>query len=609
MKIHRFFIGVIVCSLVISVQFSNAEPISSTGRIREVTVYRGQAMVTRVMEIDLTAGNNEIVVTGLPHNILSESLFARAEAGVKILSVRYQERAVREDTRDEIRVIDARLEEILVEMGHLEKHLQRVMAQWELLQKFNEFMVVRARQDLEQSVMQFEPVSQLIDLFEERSQAYTEQELELKDSIAQLKKEQELQNRKRNELSGGRSQTVREATVYLNSAKQQKAPIELSYLVQGATWEPQYNLRAQPGQAHVQVEYNAIINQGSGEDWNGVAITLSTAQPSMVASAPVLDPMEVILAGTNANMMEKMQQEVQMMGTQQRGMNVPMVPQMAQSQSGRMDDKSLVQFMNQYRRSQAIAGKKAEGILNDLARNNQTIEFNFDNRLIQEYQQQAEEATRTESVSVSYQLPGELSLPSRNDQQLVSIATVECQADFTLLASPLLTDYVYLQGDLVNTSETVLLPGPASMYRNGEFAGKGQLPLVTINESFTAGFGIDSQVQVSRELADKQTRIQGGNKIDTYRYRIELSNYKKVPVAVRLLDRLPYSTNSSIKIELVKTSPELSQNKDYRRLEYKKGILRWDMELAPGTTGEKATVANYELMMEYDRNMQMVPKE
>jgi uncharacterized protein (TIGR02231 family) len=161
---------------------------------------------------------------------------------------------------------------------------------------------------------------------------------------------------------------------------------------------------------------------------------------------------------------------------------------------------------------------------------------------------------------------------------------------------------------VLNDSDTVLLPGQASMFRDGQFVGRSRLPQVTIGERFTAGFGIDSQVHVARELEDKKTRIQGGNRIDTYNYRLALSNYKDTPVELQLLDRLPYTDDASIKIELEKAEPELSAGSEYLRSARKKGILRWDMKLKPNTADQDVTVVKYSFTMEYDRNMQIEPR-
>lgn len=261
-----------------------------------------------------------------------------------------------------------------------------------------------------------------------------------------------------------------------------------------------------------------------------------------------------------------------------------------------------------YRRANIKKGIAANAELNELAIDNQAFFFRAGQKELQEFQQKIAEISRTEGISVTYDLPGRLTLPSRSDQQLVSIASITAKADFTLIATPLLTDFVYLQADLLNDSDTVLLPGQASIFRYGEFVGKSRLPQVTIGETFTAGFGIDSQVRVVRELENKKTRIQGGNRIDTYDYRIALSNYKNTPVELRLLDRLPYTDNASIKIELEKTEPELSTGSKYLRIARKKGILRWDLKLAPNTVEKDATVVKYSFTMEYDRNMQIQPR-
>ncbi|GAF88830.1 unnamed protein product, partial [marine sediment metagenome] len=252
-----------------------------------------------------------------------------------------------------------------------------------------------------------------------------------------------------------------------------------------------------------------------------------------------------------------------------------------QARLGFIDRSQEFERLLRSRRQQARKGKAAQVELGEIASSEQILVLNIPVRELADMKQRVIEIARTEGVSVTYELPGKLTLPSRTDQQLVTIATITAGADFTLLATPLLTDYVYLQAELLNDSDTILLAGQSSMFRNGEFVGKSQLPIVTIGEKFTSGFGIDSQVQVARELEEKKTRIQGGNRIDTYHYRIALSNYKNTEVELRLLDRLPYTDGDSIKIELGEAEPELSKDGEYLRTARKKGILRWDLNLAP----------------------------
>jgi uncharacterized protein (TIGR02231 family) len=447
--------------------------------------------------------------------------------------------------------------------------------------KLKDFTITAAKSDLNRGLLAFEPIESLTSLIEEKGLEYHKHNMEFEDKIARLKKDLELLERKRKELMAGHSRTEREAVLFISKEGGEKAAIELNYLVNNANWQQQYNLRANPKKSGVLIEYNAVVNQTSGENWDGVALSLSTAEPTMVAAPPVLEPMLVALSRP--------------VPTQQAGQRVLMGAAQARE-------------YQKLRKANIKKGIAANIELNEMARQSQAFFYNVSKKELEEFQQQIAEISRIEGVSVTYDLPGRLTLPSRSDQQLVTIATIMAKADFTLIATPLLTDYVYLQADLLNDSDTILLPGQASMFRNGEFVGKSQLPQVTIGEKFTTGFGIDSQVQVSHELEDKRTRIQGGNRIDTYHYRIALSNYKDTTVELQLLDRLPHADDTSIKIELEKTEPELSKDSEYLRTVRKKGILRWDLHLAPNTVDENSTVVKYSFTMEYDKNMQIQPR-
>jgi uncharacterized protein (TIGR02231 family) len=572
-----------LCSLLIVTGSATAgeEVPSGAGQIARVTVYRGQALVTRRIDIDLPEGSSEFIVTQLPANVISESIYAQAADQTEVMSVRYRERAVQEDTREEVRQLDRQIETVEHDLKYAQSELDHARQQWQMFEKLKEFAITAAQGDLNRGLLTFDPLQSLTELIETKGHEYLEQQLKLEDQIAAFQKEKDLLARRRTELTAGRSRTEREALLFLRRGPERRVSLELSYLVEDANWQQQYNLRAGPDAGKVVIEYNAVVNQTSGEDWNAVALSLSTAVPTMVAAAPVLDPMLVGLAP---------QAQVQQ----------PIAPpQVAFDQ--------LRQFQ-QSRKDYVTQGKAANLRLNELAVENQAFFLNAGEREVEQYQRQMAEVLRTEGVSVTYALPGRLTLPSRSDQQLVTIATIDAAADFRLVATPLLTDYVYLQADVTNASETILLPGPASMFRNGEFVGRSQVPQVTIGEPFTAGFGIDSQIRVHHELEEKTTRIQGGNRIDTYNYRIALSNYKETAVDLRLLDRLPYTEDRSIKIELDAAQPPLSDDAEYHRTMRKKGVLRWDLELPAHTRDREATVVTYRYTMEYDRNMQIQPR-
>ena len=77
-----------------------------------VTVYQGQALVTRELEVPQAQGLLEVVVTNLPENVLPGSLFAEPADGVQIRSVRYRARPIEEDVRKEVRELDQQIQDV-----------------------------------------------------------------------------------------------------------------------------------------------------------------------------------------------------------------------------------------------------------------------------------------------------------------------------------------------------------------------------------------------------------------------------------------------------------------------------------------------------------------
>ncbi len=578
--------------LSVCVGWNWAEPVATSGPVTSVIVYRGQALVTRSLEIPKGGSELELLVENLPEKILPESLYAQSDGTFSVLSVRYRERVIREDTRQEVTMLQQQIEGLrrdiqnrVSDIENVEDRTSRYRQQWKL-------SVDSANADLNRGILQPEAVQQLTEFLERKSIDLHKEAVRLVNEKQDLEKRlAELEN-ELSALSQGRQRVNRQALVYITRVENEGGQILLSYLVRDANWQPQYNLRAAADQNNVRVEYNAVVHQSSGEDWLNAQLALSTAEPTLVSAPPGLAPMKVTLgAGV------QVPQRPRALGM--NGMDIPAEDLESQGE--------LFESLARSRAENIAKGIQAERALNSIAIRRQMFELEADRRTQMAMQDRTAVIRSTEGVSVLYALEGKLSLPSRTEQQILSIASFDCPAEFVFLASPLLTDYVYLQADIANTSETILLPGPASMFRNGEFVGRSEMQLVTSGQAFVASFGIDSQIQVVREFTDTRTDEQLGSRTSEQHYRLALSNYKHTPVSLRVLDRMPWTENRSLSIALKETSHPLSDAADYVRTEKPKGILRWDMELAPNTSGETATVLTYVYTMQYDKSLSVVP--
>ncbi|MBL9008292.1 MAG: mucoidy inhibitor MuiA family protein [Myxococcales bacterium] len=62
----------------------------------------------------------------------------------------------------------------------------------------------------------------------------------------------------------------------------------LSYRTNGARWEPTYDIQLLPDRGRVELSFAGQVSQSSGEDWDAVALSLSTAVPTRATQLPKL---------------------------------------------------------------------------------------------------------------------------------------------------------------------------------------------------------------------------------------------------------------------------------------------------------------------------------
>lgn len=552
-----------------------------TGRVTEVTLYRGQALVSRQMPITLEVGTHEIVVGKLPEQIVPESLFAEAGEGLEIRAVRFRTRAVGEEPRAEVRKLDESIEAVEDRIAQNKASQLLVKQRLTYLNSLEGFTAPTAKTEMTKGVLDVAGLKQIATFTFEQRQAAAEDTLKLGVEARTLAKQLLLLKRQRAELTAGASRTEREALMFLEKRAAGPAQLTLSYLVGRATWSPAYNFRATAGNEQIQVEYNAVVQQMSGENWDGVTLTLSTASPTLAAQGPGLAPFRVALA---------------------KGKGV-----VAQQNAGklRFAQKRLQQAEQQQRAAQVMTDNRAfNWEMNEAANDWQGLELTLDNDALSSVNDKP--GAGGDVTSVSYRLGGNVSLASRSDQQMLPIAAMALPCSFYHVATPILTNHVYREAQLTNTGTDALLTGNASVYLDGRFVGRGVIPTVARGETFVMGFGADPQLRARRELIDKKATVQGGNREIVLTYELVLENFKNTPVAVRLIERTPVPRRKAdLRVTLGEMKVPLSTDALYRRIEEPKGILRWDLKLAAKAAGEKATTIRYTTKLEFDRSLQL----
>jgi hypothetical protein len=625
---------------------AEAAPKAAASRITHVTVYPNSALVTREVVVPTGTGSLELVVTPLPQHTVNSSLYSEGGDGIRVLTTRFRTRPVKEDTREEVRKLENDIKAMHQKTQQLQAELNANNQNAALLGKLENFTAASTQHATEKGKLDSDATIALAKYLMEGRSEKTKEMVALQHKIQDNQEQIEYAQRKLREMTAGSSKTEFDAVIVVDKTNAAAGKVKLNYLVDAAAWRPQYKLRAgNTMKDAVQVEYLAAIIQQTGEDWQGVEMRLSTAQPMLNATPPELKMLAVAvvpkttLAATapagvggpgggpgqptppaGAGAMGRSGTQLGLRFGAMGGMGGGMRPGEGPGNNINIDTTipNPQGIANTFEVNEALKSlrQQAQQEGNKKNDNNSAEIWNYAGALEQARdlvlaeEQKADRgkrlpprAEKNEGPSVTYHLPSKLSVPSRNDEQVLEVARIDMQPEYYYKAVPVLTPHVYRQANLTNKSKYILLPGEATMYNGTDFVGRMNLPLVAIGETFTAGFGTDPQLQVQRAMTEKTRSMQGGNQILAYQYRILMSSYKPERVKVQLWDRLPQAENETMGVNLVKAAPEVSKDPLYQREERPHNLLRWDLDLDPDMSGEKALMVQYEFKLELDKNM------
>lgn len=566
---------------------------SASSRLTSVTVYQSNALVTREVDVPEGTGTMELVVTPLPPQTVNNSLYSEGTDGIRVLTTRFRTRPIKEDTREEVRKLEAQIKTLAAAAQKLQSDVRAVEQNLALLAKLENFTAATLATTTEKGMLNSEASIKLATYVMQSRDEKSKEIVSLQQQIQSNQEQSAFAQRQLQELSAGTNKTERDAVIVVDKKNAAAGKVRLHYLVDSAFWRPQYKLRAGTKEKEpVQLEYLAAIVQQSGEDWSNVNLILSTAQPMFNAAPPELKTLEVTVV-------PRAQVPVQ---AQAASPNSPYagLPQPA-AELGKQVRSLRGKAQKDFNDNRDASGNT---LYNQAAALQQTLD------LLQPQETSAVlnvkpggEAATDEGPSVTYHLRGKLSVPSRHDEQIIEVAKLEMTPEYYYKAVPILTPHVYRLANLTNRSEYILLPGEATMYLGTDFVGRMNLPLVAIGEQFTAGFGVDPQIQVQRQLVEKSRSTQGGNQVLKYEYRLLVSSYKGSSVKLQLWDRLPHAENETAGVSLIKASPDLSSDALYLREQRPQNLLRWDLTVEPGMNGEKALAVKYDFKLELDRQM------
>ena len=353
--------------------------------------------------------------------------------------------------------------------------------------------------------------------------------------------------------------------------------VRLNYLVDAASWRPQYKLRAgKTAKEPVQLEYLAAVVQHTGEDWSNVKLVLSTAQPMLNAAPPDLQ-----IAATSPPSTRQ----------RRRPRTTDVIDLEEQVRSLR--NKAQKDF-NERKPTTGI------GLFNTAAALDQSFELLNPDAAIK---RGCALAIR-EGPTVTYHLSTPLTVPSRTDEQVIEVARIDLTPEYYYKAVPAPDDArlppgrpgqqerarpAARRGDHVHRQRFRRPDEPAAGGHRRAVHGRLRRRSAAAGDS-----GRWSTRRAPRRAATRCSATSTASWSATY---------KNEKVKLQVWDRLPRAETDAVTVSLVKSTPEISKDPAYLREQRTQNLLRWDVTVEPNATGEKALAIQYEFKMELDRQM------
>ena len=541
--------ALVLCSILPTLTLAAPAAVKAPSRVDAVTVYRSGARVTRAARVELPAGPVRIQLDGLPDGLDDDSLRVegKGQARARIFGVTVERVTAQEAAAAEARAAEERLEKLQDEDRGLDDRIKATQSRIEFVRSLRStYSEERAKNLAVRGVA----VKEWADLAEWVSAELAGGSQEIRKAEAGRRDVQRRIAQARADLDkvqAKRGKTTKTVSIEVEAERSGTFDVALSYAVGAAGWQPVWDARLLPDTATMELAFHGSVWQRTGEDWNEVALSVSTAQPARGLFVPQLDPRYLTRFE-------------------------PPRPLPYKSAPGRAAAMAAAPAASEARQ------ELKQGVIADEAELPQTMEVASAN---------VEEGL----LSASFTTARRESVDGSGQARKVPLARFPLKAQIVRTAAPRVQGVAFLTARAVNETGFPLLPGAAGVYVGDEFAGRTALPATPPGGELELAFGADERVEIDHKVLERRRESAGTfTKDEVYRYRVRIGvkNRYAAPVAVKLLDLVPVSRDEKIQVKLLDGTTAATREDPERP-----GVRIWELGLAPRE--EKVVEVRYEV--------------
>ncbi|KAF8310769.1 hypothetical protein DL93DRAFT_2230081 [Clavulina sp. PMI_390] len=358
---------------------------------------------------------------------------------------------------------------------------------------------------------------------------------------------------------------------------EETGPIEilLSYVVTDASWSSFYDIHADlSGNSDfgksseilgptVKLHYHANITQLTQENWENVALTLSTASPLLGSEVPKAQPWRITA---------QRQHEYTLM-SQLWGFNQPGDALEAGSSSS-SDVESRGARSRRHRHHQSTESSSRSNRSRSEERSSED-DVNISGPPPPPAPVRFDAGPKVHindgPMSSMFVIDGPSDIPGDGKTHKVSIASVNFSSQFEWVSVPRSLPSAFLQCRMKNESSYTLIAGPSAVFFDGNFVARSFIPDVSPSELFTCSLGIDPAVRITfppqikvvtsreKQAISSRRRINSPKTTVTlYEQHFSIRNTRPSKSISTLVvkDRVPVSENADIQVTLLHPSAD-----------------------------------------------------
>lgn len=508
---------------------------TTAAKVHTVTVYGDRAEVVRHLSATVEAGDHTLTFENLPGATDLSSVRVDGKGAFTLIDIRGERVQTKEVADERVLKLSKELEALRAQAGDLtladNRITQRKAALEKVLGRLTSVGKESANAEMDPS----------------KWAAYLQYHV---DTLAKLDKEIlangvsrtslnldiDRVQRELNELNAHRFKFRNVARVRIEAKQAGPIELDLAYVVRGPSWNPLYDIRADTKAKTVRVNYHAEVRQSTGEDWKGVALKLSTAQPNLGGREPQMSPWFI-----------------------QR-----YVPQPVAVAGGVMLE-GAAKPTNLKRKS---ASEVPE--LSPLAPVAAAMDFSY-------------ARVNTGGTAATFAIPRAYDVPSDNKPAKVAIASESFPSEFRHTCVPKLSPHVYLKSKAINNSDFPFIAGPTAVFLDGAFVANASLDLVAPGQEFWTHLGADQSVKVDLKDLGKVEELSGLFGKKTARSVVskvfKVTNGKPTDIQLTIKDQVPSSNHEEIKV--VFEEPKYDKDTEGFKVDQSK-FVEWNLTLKPG---------------------------